>query len=128
MSRLIKETLLKNARHLRRQMTDVEKKMWYHLRSRRFQGYKFRRQFPMGSYIVDFICLEMKLIIECDGGQHNEPEEQEYDQRRTTFLNNGGYQVMRFWNHEVLEDWEVVEEAIYRELQRRRLPIAPPHP
>lgn len=64
-------------------------------------GLKFRRQCPLGSYIVDFICIEKMLIIEIDGGQHNEDKQQDYDQRRTEFLNGLSYHVLRFWNNEV---------------------------
>ncbi|MFT3878943.1 MAG: endonuclease domain-containing protein [Gemmatales bacterium] len=104
-----------NAKALRSTMTDTEQFVWYHLRARRFQGYKFRRQVPIGRFVVDFICFESKLIVELDGGQH--AEQQPYDEARTQYLEQSGYRVLRFWNHDVLKDWEVVEEVIWRALQ-----------
>jgi len=89
-------TSLANAKILRAQSTPMEITLWNRLRSRRFMGLKFRRQCPLGSYIVDFICIEKMLIIELDGGQHNEDKQQNYDKRRTEFLNGLGYNVLRF--------------------------------
>jgi very-short-patch-repair endonuclease len=66
------------------------------------EGLKFRRQHPLGNYIVDFICLEMKLVIELDGGQHTEPDKREYDRRRDVWLEKEGYRVLRFWDNQVL--------------------------
>ena len=80
--------LKEKARELRKNMTDTEKALWYHLRAHRFEGYAFRRQYPIHSFIVDFICLEKKLIIEVDGGQH--AEQQVYDDKRTAFLEQEG--------------------------------------
>jgi very-short-patch-repair endonuclease len=80
----LKETMQERARHLRKVSTDAENHLWYHIRGRRFGSYKFKRQRPMGNYIVDFICLWKKLIIELDGGQH--AETQLYDEKRTAFL------------------------------------------
>ena len=82
-------------------MTPQEKKLWYVIRNRQFFGYRFRRQFPIGNYIVDFICREKKIIIEIDGGQHNEPKNIEYDNKRTEYLKSEGFQVVRFWNNEI---------------------------
>ena len=73
-------------------------------------GIKFRRQRPIGPYIVDFLCVERKLVIELDGGQHQ--ERTEYDGRRTRWLRSQGYSVLRFWNDEVLEDMDAVFESI----------------
>ena len=106
-------TSLANAKILRKQNTPMEIKIWNRLRSRRFMGLKFRRQCPLGAYIVDFVCIEKKLIIELDGGQHNEEKHQEYDKRRTKFLNDLGYKVLRFWNNEVLLQFDEVMEKIY---------------
>ena len=89
------------ARQLRRKQTDAEKALWAKLRNRQLQGVKFRRQQPMGSYIVDFVSFEKKLIIEIDGGQHNEDKAKERDTERTTRLRERGYRVIRFWNNEV---------------------------
>ncbi len=107
-------TALANAKILRKQSTPMEIKLWNRLRSRRFMGLKFRRQCPLGSYIVDFICIEKKLIIEIDGGQHNEPENQIYDKRRTEFLNQSGYNVLRYWNNEILLQFDAVMDQIYK--------------
>jgi very-short-patch-repair endonuclease len=104
--------LLNNAKSLRTNQTDAENKLWYHLRAHRFFGLKFKRQKPIGSYIVDFVCLEQKLIIELDGGQH--AEQLEYDMVRTTFLKAEGYRVLRFWNNQILEEMESVLEATVR--------------
>jgi len=106
------------SRQLRKNLTEVEQFVWAKLRSRRFAGYKFRRQMPIGPYIADFVCLEARLILELDGGQHM--EQKQYDMARTQWLQSQGFEVLRFWNHEVLEDWETVEEEIYRRLEARR--------
>lgn len=100
------------SRNLRQNQTDVEKKLWYELRNRRFLGLKFRRQFPIDKYIVDFCCFEKKLIIELDGGQHNEITSLKYDEARTKFFKDEGYQVLRFWNTDVVNNIEGVLESI----------------
>jgi adenine-specific DNA-methyltransferase len=107
---------LQNARSLRKRMTDVEQRMWTTLRSRRFNGFKFRRQVPLGRYVVDFVCFDRQLILELDGGQHGEPETQKYDAERTAWLESEGFRVIRFWNHEILEDRQAVEDLIWRRL------------
>lgn len=89
-------TVLSKAKALRKQSTPMEIKLWNHLRARRLLGIKFRRQCQVGSFIVDFISIEKKLIIEIDGSQHNEDKQMEYDKRRTEFLNSQGYHVLRF--------------------------------
>lgn len=91
-------------------MTEVERRLWYALRARRIDGFKFRRQRPIGPYIVDFVCLERGLVVELDGGQH--AERVEYDGRRDSYLNRAGYAVLRFWNHEVSENIDGVMQAI----------------
>jgi very-short-patch-repair endonuclease len=98
------------ARSLRRNQTDAERCLWNLLRAGQVNGLKFRRQHPIGSYIVDFYCATHRLIIELDGGQH--AEEAERDALRTRWLNLHGYRVLRFWNHEVLTQSEAVLEAI----------------
>ena len=98
------------ARVLRRQATDAEHLLWKHLRGRRLAGYKFRRQVVIEPYIVDFVCLEAKLIVEADGGQHM--EQIKYDAKRTDILQSMGYEVMRFWDHEILQDINTVLEQI----------------
>lgn len=88
------------ARRLRREDTDAEAKLWGALCDRRLGGWKWRRQVPMKPYIVDFLCVEAKLVVELDGGQHN--EQIDYDHRRTRHLERLGYRVLRFWNSAVL--------------------------
>jgi very-short-patch-repair endonuclease len=83
------------AKQLRKDMTDAEKKLWYALRDRRFENFKFRRQVPIGKYIADFVCQDCKLIVEVDGSQH---EESEHDKERDAWLTYIGYRVLRFWN------------------------------
>lgn len=82
-------------------MTSQERKLWSIIRDRQFLGYRFRRQFPIGYYIVDFVCREKKIIIEIDGGQHNEKQNIEYDKIRTEYLTSEGYRVIRFWNNDI---------------------------
>ena len=103
------------ARALRAQMTDAETLMWQQLRGRRFQGFKFRRQRPLGPYILDFVCLEAGLVIEIDGGQH--AEQLAYDQARTELIESHQLTVIRFWNHEVMNDTAAVLENIWQTLQ-----------
>lgn len=103
------------ARHLRRQPTDAEKRLWYVLRTLRGQGFKFRRQHPIDPYVVDFACIEKRLIIEADGGQHADNEE---DTKRTAYLEEKGWQVMRFWNNDILANTEAVLETIAAKLKK----------
>jgi len=110
------------ARNLRTDQTDAEKVLWYQFRSRRFFGLKFRRQHPIKNYIADFCCVEKMLVIEVDGGQHQ--LQRETDLIRTIELRRLGYSVMRFWNHEVLNDLESVLESIRLGI----LPLTPPSP
>ena len=107
-------------RELRKHLTETERALWKHLRLRQFRGYKFRRQQPIGKYIVDFACLEKRLIIEVDGGQHS--EQTAYDLERDTWLESQGFSVLRFWNNQVLKEMEAVEEVIVDALTRRSLP------
>ncbi len=98
------------AKTLRRNMTDAEKKLWYYLRAGRLAGHKFKRQAPIGAYVVDFVAPALKLIVELDGGQH--ALQQEYDAVRTRYLNGYGYRVMRFGDDEALCQTDAVREAI----------------
>src|SRR5579871_1490292 len=98
------------ARRLRSNQSDAEYALSTELRGHKFHGLKFRRQHPIGPYIVDFCCINKRLIIELDGSQHLESTE--YDERRTTFLNRQGFRVVRFWNHEALLGMENVLEKI----------------
>ena len=95
----LKRTIAR-ARELRANATTTERFLWQHLRLRQIDGHKFRRQRPVSPYVVDFVCLEKRLIIEVDGGQHNTQRAQ--DAKRETWLRQEGYTVLRFWNHEVL--------------------------
>ena len=99
-----------SARALRKRLTDAERLLWRHLWNRELDGWKFRRQYPVASFIVDFICLEKNLVIEVDGGPHAENEEQ--DIQRSEYLNRMGYRVFRFWNNQVMQETEGVLEAI----------------
>jgi very-short-patch-repair endonuclease len=100
------------ARELRRTMTDAERHLWRHLRLRSL-GFHFRRQVPVGAFVVDFACLRRKLIIEVDGGQHLDSQE---DEIRDHWLREQGYRMLRFWNHEVLANVEGVLETVLLEL------------
>lgn len=106
------------ARDLRKKNTDAERYIWRHLRSKQLEGLKFRRQHPIGKYVVDFVCLEKKIIVEVDGGQHS----QEVDGTRDKWLANEGFEVLRFWNNEVLKNIDGVLEVIRLEL------LSHPHP
>jgi len=98
-----------HAEELRHNTTDAENKLWYFLQKGNL-GSSFRRQHPVGNYIADFACIEKNLIIELDGGQHN--EKKDYDSERTTFLEKAGYKVLRFWNNDVLANTEGVLQTI----------------
>jgi very-short-patch-repair endonuclease len=104
--------LLERARALHRDATDAERLLWSLLRNRQFLGLKFRRQHPLGGYILDFYCHRAKLGIELDGGQHAEPEQAARDAQRTRDLEELGVRVVRFWNHDLLRETEAVLEAI----------------
>ena len=108
--RMDKKYLL--ARNLRKNSTTQENLLWSLLRNRKLNNLKFKRQVPIGSYIVDFVCEEKKLIIELDGGQHNTPENLQYDKKRTEYLNSLGYKVIRFWNNEFDNNLEGVYEKL----------------
>jgi very-short-patch-repair endonuclease len=101
------------ARHLRRSATDAERMLWTHLRSRRLGQLKFRRQLPIAGFVVDFVCLETRLIVELDGGQH--AERSDFDERRTAVLGKSGFRVLRFWNGDVLTKLETVLEEILKQ-------------
>ena len=103
--------LTAKARSLRQNQTDVEHLLWQKLRNRQVLKFKFRRQFPIVPFMVDFCCLELKLIIELDGSQHF--EQATYDEERSFYLAQRGFKVIRFWNNEVIENSEGVLERIY---------------
>ncbi len=100
--------LVSLSRNLRKNQTDAEKLLWRHLRGKQLGGLRFRRQHPLGRYIVDFVCLEKRLVLEIDGGQHGEEEGQIKDAEREQWLRTEGYQVLRFWNNDVLTNLEGV--------------------
>jgi very-short-patch-repair endonuclease len=116
------------AKKLRKNMTDAERLLWRHLRNRELGGYKFRRQRPIGPYIVDFVCLEKKIVIEVDGGQH--AGQAELDVKRSDYLKEKGCKILRFWNNEVLQETESVLNVILSSLDESVTPLAssPPHP
>jgi very-short-patch-repair endonuclease len=102
----ISQTMRSHASALRTHMTDAETRVWQALRGKQLEGHKFRRQQAIGSYIVDFVCLEAKVVIELDGGQHAETVH--YDSRRDAWLESEGFRVLRFWNNDVMENLEGV--------------------
>ena len=106
------------ARKLRQSSTKEERVLWQLLRNRQFKNLKFKRQFPIGNYIVDFVCEEIKLIIELDGGQHNEPENIEADKVRTEFLESKGFKVIRFWNKDINLNIAGVYEFLLNEVEK----------
>ena len=121
------------ARRLRRNQTDAERTLWFRLRDRRLSGWKFRRQFPIDRFVVDFFCADAHLIIELDGGQH--AARTEADARRTEILEAMGYLVIRFWNNDVMSNIDGVTEEIdaaLKSYQCERPGISqasePPHP
>jgi len=103
-------TTKKRAKRLRKSMTDAEQRLWQALRDRQLGGCKFRRQYPVGPFIADFACVEKKLIVEVDGGQHAIHVEK--DRGRSEYLEMQGYRVLRFWDNQVLQERESVVEAI----------------
>ncbi|MBQ0745645.1 MAG: endonuclease domain-containing protein [Marinobacter sp.] len=102
------------AKHLRQNMTDAEKLLWYHLRAYRLNGKRFRRQQPLGPYIVDFVHFGSRVVVEADGGQHNDSLS---DKERDAWLRSQGFRVLRFWNHEILRQTDVVLSVIYEALE-----------
>ncbi|MDB5501283.1 MAG: (cytosine-5-)-methyltransferase [Tardiphaga sp.] len=122
-----------NAKVLRTNMTDAERRLWYLLRAHRFAGFKFKRQIPIGRYIVDFVCRAERLIIEVDGGQHADSSQS--DRTRDLWLEDQGFRVLRFWNNEVQNNTDGVLEVILEHFGRSsRTPspgatvVAPPSP
>ncbi len=111
------------ARALRKDDTWAEKLLWRWLRDRRFNGYKFRRQHPVGDYYLDFFCEEAELNIELDGSQHGFPEAMKHDEQRKLFLEARGIKTLRFWNSHLRRDAQTIRDKIFEELQKRA-----PHP
>lgn len=109
-------------KHLRQHMTDAEQRLWTHLRAHRLDGQKFRRQQPLGPYIVDFVHLGARLIVEADGGQHGDSP---HDQTRDTWLRSQGFTVLRFWNDDILLRTDAVLTSIWNALNTDPSPLAP---
>ena len=119
---------LDQAKKLRSNLTDAERRLWYRLRAHRFDGNKFKRQVPVGPYVVDFACLGRKLVVEVDGGQHAENLR---DKTRDDYLRTKGFRVLRFWNNDVLTNTQGVLEVILSALEQSPSPgalRAPPSP
>jgi very-short-patch-repair endonuclease len=102
--------LVPKARQLRRRATEAEKMLWKHLRARQLEGVKFRRQEPIGQYIVDFVALKKKLVIEVDGGQH--AVEKEKDRKRDQWLEHEGFEILRIWNNDIFDNLNGVLKSI----------------
>ena len=111
------------ARQLRANPTEVEKRLWMRIRKRQLLGHRFRRQVPLGRYVVDFACIESSLVVEVDGGQHDWLEKQ--DAKRTLWLEAHGWRVVRFWNNDVIENIEGVLEELALKLSEC---VDIPHP
>ncbi|QTR55184.1 endonuclease domain-containing protein [Thiothrix unzii] len=114
------------ARNLRRNMTVPEQQLWNALRKRQLDGYRFRRQTPVGRYIADFVCLEARLVIELDGNHHH--EQKGYDRERDHWMQQQHFQVLRFWNHEILNHQETVLQQIRHVLHQQPQHLLPPSP
>ncbi len=109
-----KPRLLTRAKQMRHTPTEAESMLWRHLRAGRLATFKFKRQKPIGNFIVDFVCFERRLVIEVDGGQH--VEQRGRDEARTAWLQAQGFRVLRFWNHDVLQRRELVLDEVLRVL------------
>lgn len=121
----MKETSVntRRARTLRNNLTDTERCLWSRLKRKQINGHKFRRQFPLGPYIVDFVCLEARLIIEVDGGQH--AEQTQKDELRDKWLISQNFHVLRFWDNDVPRETDVVVETIVQALKNTPTPALP---
>ena len=111
---IVMGNLTETARKLRKTGTEAEKKLWQRLRKKQLEGFKFRRQQPLGRYIVDFVNFQDKLIIELDGGQHK--IQKDYDKKRDIWFEQQGFTVLRFWNNDVFQNIEAVLEVIRKKL------------
>jgi len=105
------------AQKLRQNQTDAERFLWRQLRSRNLAGHKFRRQYTVEPYIVDFLCFSHKLIVELDGGHHNENDQIIYDKKRSNYLEGKGFVILRFWNNQIFSELEAVLNKILLALE-----------
>ena len=117
--------LKQRRRDLRHNQTEAEKVFWKHVRSKQFQGLKFFRQYSIGPYILDFYCPKINISIELDGGGHNEDDQREYDAVRTEYLEEQGIEVLRFWNHDVLQNINGILNRMAERITPPNLPL--PH-
>ncbi len=115
------QTLQGRARAMRKAPTEAERKLWHLVRDRRFSGFKFRRQLAIGHYIADLVCLERRLIVEADGGQHAESA---YDAARDAWLAEQGFRIRRFWNFDVVHKTAEVSDTLWADLTEE-LPLRP---
>jgi very-short-patch-repair endonuclease len=111
------------ARRLRAEASDAERKLWSYLRRKQMASLRFRRQHPIGPYIVDFYCSAAKLVVELDGSQHGEDKAVAYDRARTEWLEARGFHVLRIWNHEFFKNRDEALERIWRTLKDRVSPL-----
>lgn len=118
------QSALQQSKTLKRNMTDAERLLWYYLRGR--TDFSFRKQAPIGNYIVDFVCLKQKLIVELDGAQHGNAAGRVHDAGRDKFLSESGYRVLRFWNDEVFKNMDMVLNTIYENLAHECPGVAEP--
>lgn len=120
----LSKNLIKAARSLRKESTDIERFLWKHLRRRQLNGLKFRRQQPIGKYSVDFVCFEKQIVVEVNGGQHQEKRDKDIERDR--WLQNQGFKVLRFWDNEVLKNIKGVLEVIRESSFVPPSPLSPP--
>jgi very-short-patch-repair endonuclease len=118
----LSENLTQKAKNLRKTSTFAERLLWRHLRAKQVEGYKFRKQEPIGNYVVDFVCYEKRIIIEVDGSQHQIKTDK--DRIRDEWLKKQGFRVLRFWNNEVLRN----TEGVYQVIKESCLSHPPPTP
>jgi very-short-patch-repair endonuclease len=115
--RSVRKHILGHAKHMRRDATDAESALWHLLRDRRLSKFKFRRQAPFGNYILDFVCFERRLVVEVDGSQHAESDR---DEKRDAVLAGEGFQVIRYWNNDVLHRRQAVLDDLFAKLHSDR--------
>jgi very-short-patch-repair endonuclease len=112
-------------RSFRNQSTEAEKQLWAYLHNRQLDGIKFRRQHPVGNYVLDFYCPEANLCIEVDGSGHLDPEQIQHDLERTRFLQEQGIRIIRFWNTDIFDHMDVVLDVIAKEVLLNKKPTDP---